>query len=60
MSKKVEEYWKAFQKYVSAHNGTLLRQFDDIDAGYYRGLLHSTDSVKGALKLAKEFIDKSH
>jgi len=27
-------------------------------AVYYRGFLHSTDAVKGALKLAEDFIAK--
>jgi hypothetical protein len=63
LPKKVEEYRKALQKYVSMHNGRLLKEFDDLYdelhiAGYYRGFLHSTDAVKGALKLAKDFIAK--
>ena len=63
LPKKVEEYRKALQKYVSMHNGKLLKEFDDLYdelhiAGYYRGFLHSTDAVKGALKLAKDFISK--
>ena len=61
--KKVEEYRKAVQKYASLYNGKLLRQFDDLYdelhiAGYYRGMLHRTATVKEALKGAKEFIDK--
>ncbi len=63
LPKKVEEYRKALQKFLSGHNGKLLKQFDDIYdelhiAGYYRGNLHSTDTVKGALKTAKDFIDR--
>jgi len=63
LPKKVEEYRKALQKYVSVHNGKLLKEFDDIYdelhiAGYYRGFLHSTDAVQGAFKLAKSFIEK--
>lgn len=65
LPKKVEEYQKALQKYVSAHNGKLAREFDFLYdelhiAGYYRGLLHSTDAVKGAFRLAKAFIEKLH
>ncbi|WP_442891738.1 DUF5618 family protein [Dissulfurispira sp.] len=63
MTKKVEEYRKALQKYISVHNGKLLKEFDDLYdelhiAGYYRGMLHRVDVVKGALKGAKEFIEK--
>ena len=65
LPKKVEEYRKALQKYVSAHNGKLLREFDDIYdelhiAGYYRGLLHRTNIVKDAILAAKDFINKLH
>lgn len=63
LPKKVEEYRKALQKYVSVHNGKLLKEFDDIYdelhiAGYYRGNLHHVDIVKGALKGAKAFIER--
>lgn len=63
LPRKVEEYRKALQKYASPYNGKLLRQFDDIYdelhiAGYYKGNLHSADAVKGALKTAKDFIEK--
>lgn len=63
LPKKVEEYRKALQKYVSVHNGKLLKEFDALYdelhiAGYYRGFLHSTDAVKAAFKTAKDFIQK--
>ena len=63
LPKKVEEYRKALQKYVSVHNGKLLKEFDDIYdelhiAGYYRGNLHHVEIVKAALKAAKAFIEK--
>lgn len=63
LPKKIEEYRKALQKYLSAHNGKLLREFDDLYdelhiAGYYRGLLHKTLTVKSVLKSAREFIEK--
>ncbi len=62
LPKKVEEYQKSLKKY-SIHNGKLLVQFNDLYdelhiAGYYRGLLHSTSAVKGALQLAKDFVSK--
>src|SRR3989338_771183 len=65
LPKKVEEYRKALQKYVSIHNGKLLREFDVIYdelhiAGYYRGLLHRTNIIKDALQAAKDFIGKLH
>jgi hypothetical protein len=63
LPKKVDEYRKALQKYASVHDGKLLKQFDDIYdelhiGGYYRGILHRIDTVKGALKGAEEFIKK--
>lgn len=63
LPKKVEEYRKVLQKYVSVHNGKLLKEFDDIYdelhiAGYYRGNLHHVETVKAALKAAKAFIEK--
>lgn len=63
LPRKVEEYEKALKKYASVHNGKLAKEFDFLYdelhiAGYYRGLLHRVDSVKGALKAAKEFIGK--
>jgi hypothetical protein len=63
LPKKVEEYEKALKKYASAYNGKLLKQFnylyDELHiAGYYRGFLHRTDTVKAALRGAKEFIAK--
>ncbi|MBI5048389.1 MAG: DUF5618 family protein [Deltaproteobacteria bacterium] len=65
LPKKVEEYRKALQKHVSAHNGKLLREFEKLYdalhiAGYYRGLIYDTDMVKDALKAAKDFIGKLH
>jgi hypothetical protein len=63
LPKKVEEYRKALQKYVSIHNGKLLKEFDNLYdelhiAGYYRGNLHGVGVVKDILKRAKSFIDK--
>lgn len=63
LPKKVEEYRKALQKHASAHNGKLIKEFDDLYdelhiAGYYRGNLHRVEVVKGVLKGAKEFIQK--
>lgn len=63
LPKKVEEYEKALKKYAAVHNGKLAKEFDFLYdelhiAGYYRGLLHRVDTVKGTLKAAKEFIDK--
>jgi len=63
LPKKVEEYMKAMQKYISVHNGKLLRQFDAIYdelhiAGYYRGNLRSVEAVKAVFRTARDFIDK--
>ncbi|MBI3397646.1 MAG: DUF5618 family protein [Deltaproteobacteria bacterium] len=65
LPKKVEEYRKALQKYVSAHNGKMLREFDKLYdglhiAGYYRGLIYDTAAIKDYFKATKEFIDKLH
>lgn len=59
----VDAYRNALQKYLGVHNGKLLKEFEDIYdelhiAGYYRGMLHSVEVVKGALKSAKVFIEK--
>lgn len=63
LPRSVDAYRKALQRYVSVHDGRLLREFEDIYdqlhiAGYYRGLLHSVEMVKAALKTAKSFIEK--
>jgi hypothetical protein len=63
LPKSVDGYRKALQKYLAVHNGKLLREFESIYdelhiAGYYRGMLHSVDVVKGAFNTAKEFIEK--
>ncbi len=51
------------KKHASMHNGKILKQFDRIYnelhiAGYYRGLLKGVDTVKDAIKAAKEFINQ--
>ena len=63
MPKSVEAYRKALQKYLSSYDGKLLRQFEDIYddlhiGGYYRGILHSVEVVKGAFTIAEDFIKK--
>lgn len=63
LPKKVDEYRKALQKYVSIHNGKMTRQFENIYdelhiAGYYRGNLHSVATVKAAMKTAESFIKR--
>ncbi|MBF0404754.1 DUF5618 family protein [Candidatus Magnetominusculus xianensis] len=63
LPKKVEEYRKSIKSFASQHNGKLLRQFEDIYdelhiAGYYRGMLHSVSTVKGAINTAKDFIER--
>lgn len=63
LPKSVEAYREALRKYLSIHNGKLLKEFDALYhelhiAGYYRGDLQHVDIVKGALKIAKVFIDK--
>lgn len=63
LPQSVEGYRKALQKHVSIHNGKLLTVFEAIYrelhiAGYYRGNLRNTGTVKESLKAAKEFIEK--
>ncbi len=63
LPKSVDAYRMAMQKYISVHNGKLLREFEKLYdilhiAGYYRGLLYDTSIVKDAFKAAKAFIDK--
>lgn len=64
LPKSVEAYREALRKYLSIHNGKLLKEFDALYhelhiAGYYRGVLQHVDIVKVALKIAKVFIDKA-
>jgi hypothetical protein len=68
MSKKelprsVDAYRKALQKYLTVHDGKLLREFEALYealhiAGYYRGNLYLVDMIKDALKATRAFIDK--
>ncbi|MEK7306340.1 MAG: DUF5618 family protein, partial [Nitrospirota bacterium] len=65
LPRSVNAYRKALQKYVSVHNGKLMREFEDRYeelhiAGYYRGNLHSDGVVREVLKSAKAFIEKVH
>lgn len=59
----VEAYREALRKNLSAHDGKLQREFENLYdelhlSGYYRGWLHSVDAVKGIFKIAQRFIDK--
>ena len=63
LPKKVEKYRKALQKYVSVHNGKLLREFDALYdelhlRGYYRGMQHHAGVVKEVFKSARQFVEK--
>lgn len=63
LPQSVDGYRKALQKYVSVHNGKLLNVFEAIYrelhiAGYYRGNLRNTGTVKESLKAAGVFIGK--
>jgi hypothetical protein len=63
LPKSVEEYRKALAKYVSAHNGKLMKEFnllyDSLHVhGYYRGAIYETHAVKDYFAAAKEFIEK--
>jgi hypothetical protein len=59
----VDGYRKALQKYLSVHDGKLLRSFEALYnglhiAGHYRGLLRQVNVVKEVFKSAKSFIEK--
>lgn len=59
----VDGYRKALQKYLSIHDGKLLKSFEALYnelhiAGHYRGLLREATVVKEVFKSAKAFIEK--
>jgi hypothetical protein len=63
LPQSVDGYRNALKKYLTVHNGKLAKNFERIYrelhiAGYYRGLLTGTDTVKDAIKAAKDFIEK--
>ena len=63
LPRSVDAYRKALQKYLSIHDGKLLREFEALYealhiAGYYRGNLYLVDMIKDALKATRAFIDK--
>jgi hypothetical protein len=63
LPKSVDAYRKALKKYLSVHDGKLLREFEMLYdalhiAGYYRGLIYNIDAVKAYLKATKAFIEK--
>lgn len=63
LPQSVEGYRKFIRKYLSVHNGKLRKSFESLYtelhiAGYYSGNLRNVDTVKGAIKAAKAFIEK--
>lgn len=63
LPRSVDGYRKMLKKYLSVRNGKLAKNFERIYkelhiAGYYRGLLLGTDTVKDAVKAARVFINK--
>lgn len=63
LPKSVDGYRGAIRKYLTIHDGKLIKEFDSLYgllhiAGYYRGLLNNVAVVKESLKSAKNFIDK--
>ena len=63
LPRSADAYRKVLQRHLGVHDGKLLREFEVIYdelhiAGYYRGMLHSVDVVKAALKGARGFIEK--
>jgi hypothetical protein len=63
LPKSIDAYRAALQKYVTGHDGKLMREFEMLYdvlhiAGYYRALIYNVNMVKDALKAAKSFIGK--
>jgi len=63
LPKSVDAYRKALQKYLSVHDGKLLREFESLYdllhiAGYYRGLIYRVSIVKDTIKDAEAFIKR--
>jgi hypothetical protein len=63
LPKSVDAYRKALQKYLTVHDGKLLREFEALYealhiAGYYRGNLYLVNMIKDALKTTRAFIEK--
>jgi uncharacterized protein (UPF0332 family) len=63
LPRSVDEYRKALRKFLAVQDGKVLREFESLYeelhiAGYYRGLIHNRDTVKGVLKSAKSFMEK--
>ena len=63
LPKSIDAYRSLLRKHLMIRNGKLMREFEDLYdelhmAGYYRGNLHSVDSVKEIFKTTKAFIEK--
>jgi len=63
LPESVDAYRRALRKYLTVHNGKLLREFEALYealhiAGYYRGNLYIVNMIKDAFKAAKAFIEK--
>ena len=63
LPQSVDEYRKTLKKYLTTHNGKLLKDFDALYkelhiSGYYRGNLEHVEIVKAMFKIAKSFIEK--
>lgn len=59
----IDEYRKALRRYLSIHNGKLLKEFnllyDSLHIyGYYKGAIYNVHAVKDYLKAAKNFINR--
>lgn len=59
----IDEYRKALRRYLSIHNGKLLKEFNVLyDSlhiyGYYKGAIYNVHAVKDYLKAAKNFINR--
>ncbi len=63
LPQSVDGYRKYLRKYLSVHNGKLMREFEKLYkglhiAGYYRGLPEDVNAIKDYFKATKNFIEK--
>ncbi|MBF0464318.1 MAG: DUF5618 family protein [Nitrospirae bacterium] len=63
LPKSVDGYRAALKKFISVHNGKLIREFEFLYetlhiGGYYRGLIYGVDLVKDSFKHTESFINK--
>ncbi|MBF0518507.1 MAG: DUF5618 family protein [Nitrospirae bacterium] len=63
LPKSVDCYRAALKKFISLHNGKLMREFELLYetlhiCGYYRCLIYGVDLIKDSFKHTENFINK--